>query len=192
MSEKFDNHEYDNLIINIKKQKAKQSKNKTKKQTKNDKKYFQNWWIWFSCRLFESIHDYIATRQCQTGEWFDALMVTRLKDSTLYIQMYHNLDIHKQFYLKIQTLLVKHLYKKSLKIPKEKSETLNQSTDNTMKDNKTNNRPQSTMQNTKDWEMWTPLKTQVLQCPRMVSSPCSTNGTRSVTRISNANISTFL
>ena len=77
------------------------------------------------------------------------------------------------------------LFKKSLKIPKGWSESVNRRTDNTMakkkKYKRTNNDLLNTTHKTKDRVTRTPLKTGVeLRCSGRVCSFCSTSGTRRV------------
>ena len=74
------------------------------------------------------------------------------------------------------------VYKKSLKIPKEQSESVYRRTDNTMakrKSTKDKQRYTKHTHKTKDRVTRTPLKTgDELRCSGMVSSSCSTSDTR--------------
>ena len=75
-------------------------------------------------------------------------------------------------------------YKKSLKIPKGQSESVNRRTNNTMAKRKRTNI------HTKDRVTWTPLKNGgELGCSGRVSSSCSTSGTCHVNLVTNPVIS---
>ena len=73
-------------------------------------------------------------------------------------------------------------WKKSLKIPKGKSESVNRRrTDNTMAKRKSTNNDQQNTYKTKDRVTRTPLKTgDDIRCSGRVSSSCSTSDTRRV------------
>ena len=84
--------------------------------------------------------------------------------------------------------------KKSLKVPKGKSESVYRRTDNTMAKRKNTNdkqRPTKHTHKTKDRVTRIPLKTRgELRCSGRVSSSCSTSGTRRVNLVTNREVLT--